>query len=213
MSTRPNEGAAWLRRIKGALAHLGGEFGKNELAYLALTSKAEKPIVDRLAFRLQRDHGGARTAVAREYTNPRIARVDLAVVVDRMPRLLLEAKATHAFNARREQPRFRADLRADAEKLRGYQADDEADQPTKVVLLLTTYTHPLPEQNWDRIVKYAAEIRRHHRSSIEELKSQLDKRLPEPEFVRVASGDIPGGRAFDIDVTIHYRLLGPFVPS
>ena len=215
MSPRRNKSAVWLNRVKKALAHLDQDFGENELAYLALTSKAEKPIIDRLAFRLHRDHGSGRTAVAREYTDPKIARVDLAVVVDRRPRLLLEAKAkaTHAFIAPQGQPRFRAALRADVEKLRDYQANDEADQPTRAVLLLTTYTHPSPHPNWDQVVKYAAQIRRHHRSSIEDLECRLDKCLPEREFVRAGAGDIPGGRAFDIDVTIHYRLLGPFAPS
>ena len=47
----------WLGRIADALKHLDEEFAKNELAYLALTSKAEKQIVDRLAFSLHRDYG------------------------------------------------------------------------------------------------------------------------------------------------------------
>ena len=84
----------WVSRVGDALKHLDEEFVENELAYLALTSKVEKPIVDRLAFRLHRDYGDDRVAVAREFTvRKEIQRVDLAVVVEKTPHLLLEAKA------------------------------------------------------------------------------------------------------------------------
>ena len=83
---------------------LHGEFRKNELAHLALTSKVEKPIVDRLAYSLHRNHGDEEgVGIAREFTVPKeirrvdldgIQRVGLAVTVNKRPRLLLEAKAT-----------------------------------------------------------------------------------------------------------------------
>ena len=204
----------WLKRLVGGLKRLEEEFQENELAYLALSSKAEKPIVDRLAFRLQRTHGSESLAVAREFTESgKIRRVDLAVVADRVPRLLLEAKAMNALNVYRPklQRRYPGLMRADVNKLRKYPTDDETDQPTKVVLLLTTYTHALPDSRWDGIVKYAALIRKHHQvNDIADLRRRFIQQLPEGEFPLAASGNIRGGCAFDLDVTIHYRLFGPY---
>ena len=59
------------RRIQGALEALEDNcFSDNELAYLALTSKVEQPIRDRLAFAL---YGaiGEECVVSREWAKPR----------------------------------------------------------------------------------------------------------------------------------------------
>ena len=90
----------WVERVADALTHLHSEFEKNELAYLALTSKIERQIVDRLAFSLHRKYGGADSvAIAREFTvSKEIQRVDLAVTVHEQPVLFLESKAMNYFH-------------------------------------------------------------------------------------------------------------------
>ena len=45
----------WVARVADGMKQLHCEFKENELAYLALTSKAERPIIDRLAYKLHRD--------------------------------------------------------------------------------------------------------------------------------------------------------------
>ena len=75
----------WLGRVVHAMNNLDKEFRENELAYLALTSKAERQIVDRLAFSLHRDYeDNDDVSIAREFTIPKkLLRVDLAIVQDR----------------------------------------------------------------------------------------------------------------------------------
>ena len=186
----------WVSRVGDALKHLDEEFVENELAYLALTSKVEKPIVDRLAFRLHRDYGDDRVAVAREFTvRKEIQRVDLAVVVEKTPHLLLEAKAMNGLkeNLLPEKQRYPTLVGNDVEKLRGYQADSVYDGTKKVALLLSTYTHSSPEDHWDGIVKYAAKIRKRRLESIVDLKKMLDEHFPKDDFPVRVFGDIQGG--------------------
>ena len=103
----------WADRTASAMSSLKNEFGENELAYLALTSKIERQVIDRLAFCLQRDYGKREDVfVAREYTrrkakNPddNVSRVDLAIVVGDEPQLFLEAKAMTQNGICKERPR------------------------------------------------------------------------------------------------------------
>lgn len=204
--------ANWIRRVSGALRHLGKEFEENELAYLALTSKAEREIVGRLAFWLHRRFANDSVAVAREFTIRRgIKRVDLAIVDEGVPRLLLEAKAIHAFAAYRppEQCRYPSAVRKDVNKLRAYQPDNN-DDLQKVVLLLVTYHHRPPDPRWDGVVGYAAQARGYPAPSLRDLANELGNHLPDQEFPLSASGNVPAGHAFGIGVTIHYRLFGPY---
>lgn len=87
--------STWAELIAANMQFLGKDFRSNELAYLALTSKIEFPIRDRLAFRLcQRLLESSDLAVAREWK-----KYDLAVVTDGSEaRLLLEAKAMYSFD-------------------------------------------------------------------------------------------------------------------
>ena len=203
----------WMQRVGDALNRLDKDFEENELAYLALTSKAEKQVIDRLAFRLHQDYANDRFAIAREFTIPRkIRRVDLAIVEDNLPRLLLEAKAMQSFNVNlcAGSRKYLARIRKDKAKLRAYKPPRGHPDLDKAVLHLTTHTSSAPAANWDRIVKYAARIRNYRLKNIDELKGKLDQQLPKREFPVRASGDIRGGCAFNMNVTIHFRLFGPY---
>ena len=207
----------WVRQISGALRRLTNEFGENELAYLALTSKAEKQIVDRLAFSLHRDNRHSDyVAIAREYTDPGVIRlVDLAVVergIPHVPHVFLEAKAMQSFNVNlpHDSPRYLQPIGEDVEKLENYNIRAYANVPQKIVLHLTTHTSRAPHNRWDGVVKYASRIRNYRPRSIADLTSKLDRQMPTERFPVMASGNIRGGRAFDVDVTVHYRLFGPY---
>ena len=204
----------WLGRIVHAMNNLDKEFRENELAYLALTSKAERQIVDRLAFSLHRDYGGNDDVViAREFTIPKkIQRVDLAIVQDRTPHLFLEAKAMQSLNVNlpRESRKYRIKIEEDRKKLREFQSGELRDTLNKVVLHLTTHSSESPDEKWNGIVKYSGRIRKHRPKSIDELKAKLDRQLPAGYFPIKASGDILGGRAFDMEVIVHFRLFGPY---
>ena len=204
----------WTDRVTVALKRLDKEFRENELAYLALTSKAERQIVDRLAFSLHRDYGGDGDAsIAREFTVSRkIQRVDLAITHGKIPLFLLEAKAMQSFHANlpKEGLRYRDKVEHDKEKLRGYAPETPSGRLERAVLLLTTHTSSPPDMKWDGIVKYAGRIRNHRPECINELKAKLNKLLPSRFFPISGCGDIPGGCAFDMKVTIHFRLFGPY---
>src|SRR3954447_11031963 len=79
--------------LRDELARLGRRFERDELAFLALTSKIELPIRDRLAYSLYQRLDEC--LVAREWK-----RVDLAVLSDdgKTPVMLLEAKALFTFD-------------------------------------------------------------------------------------------------------------------
>lgn len=204
----------WVGRVADALKQLDKEFAKNELAYLALTSKAERQIVDRLAFSLHRDYADSdQISVAREFTIPKkIQRVDLAIVQGRAPRLLLEAKAMQSFNVNlpTESRKYCTKIEEDRKKLRGFRPGRAHDNLDKIVLHLTTHTSTPPDEKWDGIVKYAGRVRNYKPKNIDELKAKLSKQLPPTMFPISGCGDILGGRAFDMDVTIHFRLFGPY---
>ena len=203
----------WVQRVEDALKHLGEEFKTNELAYLALTSKVEKQVIDRLAFRLHRECGNDHIAIPREFTVPKkIQRVDLAIVENKMPRLFLEAKAMQSFNVNlpEEGRGYPAAIRKDKAKLKAYKPPKNHPNLDKVVLHLTTHTSSKPAKKWDGVVKYASRIRNYRPQSIDELKNKLDQQLPKKTFPVCTSGDIRGGCAFSMSVTIHFRLFGPY---
>ena len=204
----------WLSRVADALNHLDKEFARNELAYLALTSKVEKQIIDRLAFSLHRDFGcHGNISVAREFTVPReIQRVDLAITHGRAPRLLLEAKAMQSFNVNlpKRSRKYRARIEEDIKKLKKYSPVTSPTSLDKVVLHLTTHTSVSPDTKWNGIVKYSSRIRNHRPKNIGEMKEKLNEQLPKNKFPIRASGEIPGGCAFNVNVIIHFRLFGPY---
>ncbi len=88
------------QKIVEGLRGMDKRFEDGELAYLALTSKIELPIRDRLAFMLQKTLGQEGFVVAREWpTGNGRGRVDIAILEKGRPVVLVELKAMYAFNA------------------------------------------------------------------------------------------------------------------
>jgi hypothetical protein len=194
--------------VKRCFENAATSFAPNELAYLALTSKVELPLRDRLAWSLHTelwpDH-----VVAREWR-----RTDLAVV-DRglppAPVVLLEAKAMYSFDGCTERgwAQYEGYLRADHAKASALAAPD-----TSIYLLLLA-THPEGTFDADlrEVVKYSSGI------------GGAARRFPEPGAVRSAcsarvtpalqayghtvSGSLAAGTCFDLDVTIDYWVVQP----
>lgn len=85
------------RLVLECLINQGKTFKKNELAYLALTSKIELPFRDRLAFQIHK-HFERQTqpmrCASREWK-----RFDLAILENGEPSCLIELKAMYAFDA------------------------------------------------------------------------------------------------------------------
>src|SRR5690348_7326338 len=103
----------WDQEIAEAASEAFGAFALGELAYLALTSKIEHPIRDRMAFYLHSKFSGAGSIVAREWK-----RVDLAVIAsDGKPSCLVELKACYTFDALEKEPWFLEPVSSDLVKI------------------------------------------------------------------------------------------------
>ena len=203
----------WVKRLAEGMRQLHNEFDENELAYLALTSKVERPVVDRLAYKLYRDcRYDDRVGIAREYTDASIRRVDLAIVADNIPLLFLEAKAlTYRFaysqTARNE---YRNKICGDIQKLKRYVPRSPDNGTKKLSLLLATHFDGDVDCRFSRVIKYPDRIKKLSSVTLAYLEDKIDDCFGQDSFPLRASGNIVGGKVYNMKVTIHYRLLGPF---
>src|SRR3989344_4463942 len=80
--------------IKNSLRGIANKFGKNELAFLALTTKIELPFRDRWAYALYQKLNKVGLIVSREWR-----RVDMAILEKNKQVALIELKAMYTFDA------------------------------------------------------------------------------------------------------------------
>src|SRR5688500_12016668 len=84
-----------------AIQDAGMSFEPGELAFIALTSKVERPFVDRLSYELHRSLDPDRYRVAREFLVAG-AQADIAIVENQSLRVVIEAKAMCSADCTRE---------------------------------------------------------------------------------------------------------------
>lgn len=132
------------------LASVSHDFADDELAYLALTSKAELPVRDRIAWRLQQELGEA-YVVAREWRRADIAVLDGATAV-----LQVEAKAMYAFDvlSTASRAKYVARLAADGLKMAAVAPDSSA----YLLALITHVDGTIPPHLRKHVVKYSGGI-------------------------------------------------------
>jgi len=178
----------------------------DELAYLALTSKPEAQIRDRLAYRLHQQLADRDLLVAREWK-----RTDLAVLgPDGAPVALVEAKALLSadllYDIRVEN--WRKKVRADIGKARG--CAERFDAPKAEIYALVIATHVLTEVRSAQreFVKYG--VRLATVTPWKEAKHRLRGFLPEGAPPHEQS--FGRGEAFDIGVEVTTWLFGPVQP-
>lgn len=200
--------AALLRR---KLSDVEGQFREDELAFLALTSKVELPIRDRLAYALFEELPPD-FLVAREWK-----RVDLAVLsreANPVPRMLLEAKALYTFDLVGDDAwivRYPEKVERDLEKLRAIEGLPSAAQ--LFALVLATHPTTLIDRELKQVAKYwpgiskAVRELRHPDAVEEEAKLNLESRLRRlgPTY----PGKMRAGEAYGVPVDVHYWLVGP----
>ena len=196
-----------------SLSAAAASFADSELAFLALTSKIERPVVDRLAYRLFLTLAPAGYAVTREWPLPGGAgRVDLAVLQGDRPCLLLEAKAMYSFDSA-------AHSRKDREYPRRLQADlgrfSNATFPGVPIFSLLLATHPeapLPLSP-PGVFKYTSGVNAALRcATADEVRHKAEKSISAQvrSDVAASSGSFSGGSAFGVPVSILWWLFGPF---
>ena len=207
----------WSQLVVDAMDCLGEEFKENELAYLALTSKVENPIRDRLAYSLHRRFGEVQgIAFAREWTIPKNrkrnkdqkgGRLDLAVLENGAPQLFLEMKSMYSFDMYKKdrETLYPKQVCSDIKKMNNCESNREVE---KIAIILITDPVHKPSKCLDHVIKYNRYIRQFHEHTKEGLNTAVACYFR--NFRSFASGCIDGGRAFGIDVNVRYWCFNSF---
>jgi hypothetical protein len=195
----------WGKSLSEVLQFLPREFRENELAYLALTSKVELPVRDRMAYALYAAVEDESIHIAREWR-----RFDLAAVSKGAPQLLVELKAMYSFdmftdNARTQYPDLVA---SDASKMHEFARTETDLEPEQFTLLLATHPKSLPSKELDWIVKYNPEIRRYHPLTVEAVQDAAAECFSEHPLY--SNGELECGIAFGTEVSVLYWLFGDY---
>lgn len=191
----------------------GRSFATGELAYLALTSKIERPFLDRLAFAAQVELAPSGVHVAREFFVAGAGRADVAILRGEQTLCLVEGKAMAVADCTRAEPRRReyADLLQRDLTRYSYSAF-----PTAEIYSLLLGVHPLARLPTElrRVVKYVGLL-----NSAFGLLHSADKIYAEANRnlrgyllndVIVGAGAFDAGAAFGIPVEVRWWLFGPF---
>ena len=201
-----NMGTEIIESLKG----LETEWQENELAYYALTTKAELPFRDKLSWRMHKQLEKEGVISSREWK-----RTDLALIKDHEPLALIELKnmlASDSFintwgNFKDEQ--FFCEMLNDKIK-----AKKLANDKTEVYTLLTvTHSHNIIEDAnpASTAVKYRKDINRRLRlNTQEEILKEVDARVVNnlEKFGDIVYSDVmDAGTAFDTDVSIMVYLV------
>ncbi|MFJ9634483.1 hypothetical protein ACIRU8_43005 [Streptomyces sp. NPDC101175] len=193
--------------IAEQLEAAASSFATGELAYLALTSKVELPLRDRLAWSLHT--ALPEFVVAREWHRSDLAVLDLDA---RIPHALIEAKAMYSFDvARADGPglaAYTSKIAADLNKAR----DLARDAPTGV-FGLAFVTHPQgAPPHLPNVIKYISGIRGALRLGTEtEVRQAAAANLSSAlrDLGPVLGGRLDAGEAFGVNIAIDYWIVGP----
>lgn len=199
--------------LKDVVVHslhtLGSEFQSNELGYLALTTKVEQPIRDRWAFSLHKMLAPQQYCVAREWKAGGGNRIDLAILRDEKPAVLVELKAMYTFDAAKS-GRSRTKL---IDKL-----FNDMRRRRRHIGLANVYgvllaTHPGRKVAGEHrgIVKYDRSINRSIRKhgGADVVRSRAIDAVEQTLVGRgkISSGELRGGHAFGVGVSVLWWLL------
>lgn len=190
-----------------ALRALDAAFDPNELAYLALTSKVELPVRDRLAWQLHNriaEHG---FCVAREWR-----RSDLAILDhEGTPVAILEAKAFYGFDVARGMAatdRYTVAIARDLAKARRLGPDA---QTFALALCTTPLAHiPPPLQQLAKYADYVnAAINEFGDPAVVRHKAQEHVTARLATLGPVEALNLGDGNAYDLRVSVDAWLVGP----
>jgi len=134
------------------ISNISDKYQKNELAYLSLTSKAENPIRDKIAFELQKKLSENKI-VCREWKNGKTnTKADIAIINNKGKlECLIEFKA-HSAIKRIEQ--WNKSLIKDFNK--SLLIDDKVET---IFILLANFTNKLPaNETFKNVIKYYSDI-------------------------------------------------------
>ena len=192
--------------IISSLRKTTDEFGKDELAFLALTTKIELPLRDRWAYVLYKNLADSNFVVSREWTRTR-SRTDIAILESGNPKVLIEIKALYTFDAvsRKGWYAKAIDLLQEDEN----KALKLANIDTEIYTVLFV-THPLVSipTDFEGIVKYLPGIngafgKFGSADAVAEIARQRIREKLKGKYI-VSEGVLPGGSAFGVGVDVMY---------
>ena len=182
------------------------EFGKDELAFLALTTKIELPLRDRLAYVLHKKLSKQNFIVSREWY-----RVDLAILKDNKPKVLVELKAMYTFDAVNENGYYKSAivyLKDDMNRRR----QSLADKDTNIFgILLATHPKKRIPSKLRGVVKYQQGINGAFKKFSNEKEvfnvanKRVDKFIGKNKIIK--KGVLKGGSAFGIETDVLYWII------
>jgi hypothetical protein len=175
-------------------------FNENELAYLALTSKVEFPIRDKLAYNLYKRLKEQDIIVSREWR-----RSDLAFLYSGQPIFICELKAAYTFDIFSHKAYLDL-IEKDIAKAKAI----STPQTEIASLFLTTHVHQLVDNRFNKVIKYHTGINNALKKHVSQLKMmETAMEIMGNGFVHfdVKDGIIKCGKAFEYDVEIYYWIF------
>lgn len=176
---------------------------KGELAYLALTSKPEFVIRDRLAVELHK-RLGPNYIVAREWK-----RIDLVILRKQKkpePEALVQLKTWSLFTFVDDAEQHLGKVEADIDKCQN-------ECPAYALILATHIDDRAPEVYYEGVVKYWGGWKRAFRKhktamEIENIATAgIGKELGRRKWIVVDNGKVLGGKAFGVTVSVLWWLI------
>lgn len=186
-------------------------FGEDELSYLALTSKVERPVRDKWAYLLQKTYGSKEISISREWHKPGRPekwRTDLAIIQNERPLALIEIKAMYSFDAINDTTLNKFEAYLEEDKLKNEKWADENYTHCYRLLLVT---HPnlnseIPYR-LKSIIKYQPQINRSYKAknNSDAVKEKAIKAVT--EVFGTQPGVLFGGSSFGMEVGVMYWLI------
>ena len=202
--------------LKKAITQIPSQFKTNELAYLALTSKIELPIRDKLAYILfnqLHDKGNLseKYLVARE-----LKRIDLAILKDTKPVVLIEAKAAYTFNfvCPKKEDFPCQDMKSDVKKrfddIQQYWWNDSKNIEIYNLLIVVNPKKKI-SQELVGIIKYDGGVNKalSYLGNADAVAEDANKKLENRIKFNFSIPIIDAGEAYGIPVEISLFLIGP----
>ena len=191
-----------------SLEQVVDEFGKDELAFLALTTKIELPLRDRLAYVLYKKLKTEGLIVSREWR-----RVDLAILGETAPQeVLIELKAMYTFDAVNERGYYKKCIDYLFEDIKN--ASELVGKSEDIYgILLVTHPMQIIPFKFERIIKYMPGINGalkrlgNQKQGADVSVDRIDKLLVEGEHTIIKKGTLLGGSAFSIETNVLYWII------
>ncbi len=207
--------------LKKSLSSLAGSFKKDELAYLALTSKIELPLRDRWAFSLYERLFPLDYIVAREW-EPQIKtlpgkkrpRIDMAILNRKQqPIALVEIKAMYSFDAFGGLQKYLERIKNDKKKLINVNGETKAASSLYVVLFATHPQCEIPEEyrREEKTIKYWENINKEieRQGNVELLKKKVQKNISDglEDIIVNDKYELEAGSAFGVKTSVLYWIM------